>query len=354
MIPSLAILIAMTLAQPPARFERVPFEQNLLQEQLRRIRLQNLLQQIKQDPQKFALPHEQLKGLQNFDQTNPEHLKRIQDLVDSHPALKELASKVAGEMGGNLPTPQNPSSPPVRSEFSERIMRWLQDSMKEAEGTNWGDQLIKSQAWKELAKDVEQWLRNPNSGGNDNWKVVDWVSKIQWPEKLNVNFDWVQERLSGLQNINLPNIPRVRFRLPNVNLRFSMPGMPNLSADGFLSSLPILMFVAVLCVLAVVTVTRVRRNPEAPGRIDRGWPLDPGSISTRADLVKAVDYWTLHSFGESAQTWNHLQIAKALPKSQALVALYEEARYAPGADVYSDSDAQKARLALAEVIHGAV
>jgi hypothetical protein len=66
------------------------------------------------------------------------------------------------------------------------------------------------------------------------------------------------------------------------------------------------------------------------------WPIAPGAIATREQLIQAFEYLSLLRFGRAAFTWNHLEIAGHLAEgadsaaaAQRLAALYEQARYAP-------------------------
>jgi hypothetical protein len=67
------------------------------------------------------------------------------------------------------------------------------------------------------------------------------------------------------------------------------------------------------------------------------WPVDPRSINTREDVVKAFEYLSVLICGPSAKNWTHGTIAAALADLAAtheetalmLARLYELARYAP-------------------------
>jgi hypothetical protein len=67
------------------------------------------------------------------------------------------------------------------------------------------------------------------------------------------------------------------------------------------------------------------------------WPVDPRSINTREDVVKAFEYVSVLICGPSARNWTHGTIAAALADlatthgdtAMMLARLYELARYAP-------------------------
>src|SRR5262249_32669620 len=72
-----------------------------------------------------------------------------------------------------------------------------------------------------------------------------------------------------------------------------------------------------------------------------GWPVDPGAVATRGDLVRAFEHLALRLLGLDARHRNHLDLADRLggtpeasdaARRQAaghLAHLYELARYAP-------------------------
>jgi hypothetical protein len=94
------------------------------------------------------------------------------------------------------------------------------------------------------------------------------------------------------------------------------------------------------------------------------WPVSPAGVTTREDLVRAFDYLALLCLGQTARTWNHLEIAARLgdeaPRAARMAAaaeerrgaaarlalLYEQARYAPPAEPLPDADLAAARRHL--------
>jgi hypothetical protein len=67
------------------------------------------------------------------------------------------------------------------------------------------------------------------------------------------------------------------------------------------------------------------------------WPIDPRSINSREDVVKAFEYLSVLICGTAAKMWTHSTIAEALTNlaiaqgevAVKLARLYELARYAP-------------------------
>lgn len=121
------------------------------------------------------------------------------------------------------------------------------------------------------------------------------------------------------------------------------------------SWLPVILFVVVL--VAVLLVWRFwydRGEPQSrafqppPGL--GPWPLDPRTLASRGDVVKAFEYLTVLRCGEDSRAWNHLTIALTLASQTSDAAsasqvarLYAQARYAPAADEFSPADLDAAR-----------
>lgn len=81
------------------------------------------------------------------------------------------------------------------------------------------------------------------------------------------------------------------------------------------------------------------------------WPVDPRSISTRDDLVKAFEYLSVMICGPAARMWTHSTIATALADlatshseaAMILARLYELARYAPLDEPLTRDEIEEAR-----------
>lgn len=86
------------------------------------------------------------------------------------------------------------------------------------------------------------------------------------------------------------------------------------------------------------------------------WPVRPGDVASRADLVRAFDYLALLRLGRVARAWNHREIAARLgddarsaerrDAADRLALLYEQARYAPPSDPLPDAALAAARRHL--------
>ena len=90
------------------------------------------------------------------------------------------------------------------------------------------------------------------------------------------------------------------------------------------------------------------------------WPVEPRSIKTRDDVIRAFEYLSLLELGPSALTWNHVDIALALGRQSPtlsanaldLGACYEQARYAPWSEAMSAADIRTAREEILRMVEG--
>jgi hypothetical protein len=90
------------------------------------------------------------------------------------------------------------------------------------------------------------------------------------------------------------------------------------------------------------------------------WPVQPATVGTRYDLVRAFEYLALSRLGAAARNQNHLEIAAGLGAADAgrrgaakrLATLYEQARYAPPEEELPASDLALARAALSLLAGG--
>jgi hypothetical protein len=88
------------------------------------------------------------------------------------------------------------------------------------------------------------------------------------------------------------------------------------------------------------------------------WPLEPRSIETPDDVIRAFEYLSVLELGPDAVTWNHVDIALALGRqfptlagnAIQLGAHYEEARYAPPSEAMSPASVRMAREEILRMI----
>lgn len=165
---------------------------------------------------------------------------------------------------------------------------------------------------------------------------------------------------SLLYKAPLPSLPRVGG--PSVSMR----APPTPAGDGWLPTLlPLLMlYVIVLFLFKNGLRSKMSNGSDAEWRLG-SWPVAPGAVSTRQDVIRAFEYLALLCLGPSAAACHHRRLAERLaelpphsPRSggdggaarrQAAVTLawlYEQARYAPAGEDLSPEQLNDARHAL--------
>ena len=96
------------------------------------------------------------------------------------------------------------------------------------------------------------------------------------------------------------------------------------------------------------------RGPGDAGWSPGPWPIEPGRVATRAELVAAFEHLCLLVLGVAARHWNHHQLAAMLAEHRAserdaahqLASAYEQARYAPATLPLSEAAMTEARRHL--------
>jgi hypothetical protein len=158
-----------------------------------------------------------------------------------------------------------------------------------------------------------------------------------------------QEIGSLFQDFRAPSLPSFEGS--------SMPaGTVSSGGDGFGLAL---LWPAVLAVCAFIlyrSLDRRRAGGEKAGWRLGPWPVAPGAVATRADLVAAFEYLAFLCLGPSVRTCNHLEVAELLGEQSSdterrraageLARLYEQARYAPDDEALTETDLAAARRDL--------
>jgi uncharacterized membrane protein YgcG len=135
-----------------------------------------------------------------------------------------------------------------------------------------------------------------------------------------------------------------------------------ISGSGGGSWLPVILFVSILAIglglfLFWPMLKQTRTPAEIAVRAVEKWPVDPRTINSREQLVKAFEYLSVLLCGDAARVWNHETIATALriqiPSSELiadeLASLYEIARYTPPGVPLTEPDLRNARRCLCEL-----
>jgi hypothetical protein len=192
-------------------------------------------------------------------------------------------------------------------------------------------------------------------GGGNRWSGLGrWLSRL---EPL-VPKDSIHPRqwLSVLRNVRLPSLSGLRgatsgFRAP------TLPSASRLSLGEAFGG--VLWFAAgvALFLLAGKGLQMIRRprSTKAAEEFMLGdWPVRPGAVRSREDLVKAFEYLALRTFGPRARPWHHLEIAAGWDRyalgngarsdaARRLASVYERARYAPADEGPAPEDFTAAR-----------
>ncbi len=141
----------------------------------------------------------------------------------------------------------------------------------------------------------------------------------------------------------------------------SLPATPSASSDDWGTGAIMLLPLGVLLLLfwKLGGWSRLPSRGSEAGQWKLGpWPVPPGAVSTRQDLVRAFEHLALLCLGRDASTCHHRELAHRLAgrddlddarRRQAadlLAWLYEQARYAPAEESLSPEELTEARHAL--------
>jgi hypothetical protein len=255
-----------------------------------------------------------------------------------------------------VPPPEKPRSP--WGELKEKSTSWLRERM-----TDLPDRVgnvLDNVGEGALADHVRETLRSLARGGMDEEGLPMSLQEAfrDLAGKLSNLGDYVpsesvpwQEIRSLFQEIPRPSLPDIEP--PAVSF-----GGPSAGGDGFEMAW---LWLAVLVVLGLIlyksTVAR-RSAAEGAGGWRLGpWPVAPGAVATRGDLVAAFEYLAFLRLGPAARVLNHLDVADELGEqapdsgdrrraADELARLYEQARYAPEEEPLTEEDLASARRDL--------
>ncbi len=178
------------------------------------------------------------------------------------------------------------------------------------------------------------------------------------------------ERSFNWTSRNAPSMPRSRS-LPNAPTLPRAPTLPGMNAPSIgggggignagsglaaTSPLVIILVVAVFAYLIwrLILQPNIRKGGPLSAAGLGPWPIDPAHISTREQLVRAVDHLALLKCGEPARVWHYRTVATHLgtggddrrTAADSLADAYAAARYAPPSEAMPDATIQQARRHL--------
>jgi hypothetical protein len=225
----------------------------------------------------------------------------------------------------------------------------------------WGKGVAKAfetDAGKEAKNLANQGGSNKPSGAGD--AAASAVSKMDWKDggsKMSLpGLDWLKSLTGGSSSDPHqadPGGPAMLGKLaspPSIGLPVSG------SAGGGLALFQILLILGVAALVIVLVWRLLARmgSRDVQAELRRTvWPMPPGQVCTRQQLIQAFEHLALVVLGPGARTTNHRAIADGLgatpQRTQAaeeLATLYEWARYNPALGEMPGPDLAAARRDL--------
>jgi hypothetical protein len=278
---------------------------------------------------------------------------------DHVPSPSPTRSSGPGLSNGRIPP--SPTQPPERS-FLDRMQaeseKWLSQHM-EGMGDDMARALTDVRAEEgtllaELLRTLKQadlptdGLTEPAAGLS---RYLPNVSDFLNDQRD--NWDGVR---SLFHEISVPALPSFDSGPAAISMPSAEPADGSTSAALILTLLTLGVFL--LLVWKMGGWSRSPNDPNDTGDWRLGsWPVSPGAIATRQDLVRAFEYLALLCLGPRASTCHHRELAGRLVEQDAdnptrrqsielLAWLYEQARYAPADEALSQEELTDARHAL--------
>jgi len=308
--------------------------------------LKSLLEQFVRDPENVKGPkfdwaklQQALKKLDQIQQKNKTE-------APLNPPKETTEPTVAPKME---PQPQDRPPSPTSDRRTEELARWL--------SKNFGD----SPAFENMAKELAAMMSKNGTGPNvladfeKEWKslVGRRNPKFTPPNLDSLGSDFKLTDLNpvgssgGSLNFS-PNIPD--------DLLPSSGGSGNRGSD-VTSYLSLAMLAIAGMIFAFLWLRRGRRNMEFDGESKHTWPVAPGDVRSREDVVRAFEFLSVTKCGAVAVNWHHLQIAKQIGGEESdwreaaarLARLYEKARYAPLNELFTEVEIAEARARLQQL-----
>jgi hypothetical protein len=311
--------------------------------------------------------------------------------LDENPNLEAKYGEALKRALSNLPAPAEPSSPgigsnpltrlpdPIKPEISsgQAPLAWPEDKSAApavASGSaddvknqlaDWFADTITDDARAEYMADLIRQIME-GDGGDDSFvkevlgKSIDWLGTLRPGEWLPMK--QAKSAASLFDNLNAPKTPNFS------GSSALLPGAGSMNIGLDTSSLlseemarAILWGAAAAVVGAAVWLLTVRYRAFLAARgkgFPDHWPVRPGEVMTRGDLVRAFEYLALLCLGIDAKHRHHLDLADRLggPEhpaddsrrlaAQHLAYLYELARYAPEDESLPEAEMAAARRDL--------
>jgi hypothetical protein len=328
------------------------------------------------DPQQFLKYAREAQGLPN--PTKPSNQQsETATTTPSPPTTPEPSTNPRPSESGSQAQDAPPSATNGEDQPKNSVLsRWLLQAANRFQ--NLDPAVRNSPALRKLMRD----LGNSIDQADERWKVLDkgadaFAERLErlgqalpldrlWPEK---GISWPRSlSAESLPNLHLPELgPRLGGR-PSASAQ--KLGIPELSNFSGWSIVWILAFLAAVGVVLWKVVGRSQINSlgERPDAWKLGpWPVDPTTIQTREELIRAFEYLSVLRLGPEARCWHHWAIGSGLSQSSGpaiplnlrgngspeqrraaleLASLYERARYAPPAEPLPEATLALARRDL--------
>jgi hypothetical protein len=297
------------------------------------------------------------EGWERIKQQRPKLANQVADLQKAIEQTNSAASRSTPKA-----PPEFVPSPPAQGNVPTGRLQKLLEQLKGVRGM--GDVFRHSPAVKKLVKSMTIRALENQTGNHqlDLGKLTGGFERAG--DFFGRSLDVFRGSLSGVRGLPVPSLPSPP-QLPVGDLASNLPSFGGSgSGGGFGFGVP-LVWGAVIVMGALILWQLRKRLGGGLGESGAGkawrlgsWPVHPGRVATRAELIQAFEYLSLLLLGMAARTWNHLDIALALgaqatggsrEKERAasrLATLYEEARYTPGDGPLAGADLAEARRNL--------
>jgi hypothetical protein len=323
---------------------------------------EKVIEEMKKNPEKYKNiandpdARKNLEKLLGDGKLDVEKLKAIKKGMEEQVKSKQEDPRIdqkdpVGKWDPNGPPPKKPGlTPPVTSpppEATNRFDKMINKVIKNGLDGKYGSTVKNQPAWQKAADLMKnsggKGSGSEKSGSSDAFeKALDKTgaphdgSKPAFLENLNPFKSSKDGDDAGAASPVASGAPGNLGKLAGPP-SFNLPS--GNSVGGGLAMLQILLFLAVALVVfgliwRLLAQTRARSVQDALRRAV--WPVLPGQVSTRQQLIQAFEHLALVVLGPSARSTNHRAIADGLGATPArtqaadeLATLYERARYDP-------------------------
>ncbi|HYT87825.1 MAG TPA: hypothetical protein VEL76_03825, partial [Gemmataceae bacterium] len=313
-----------------------------------------------QAPGQLSLDNLQLRELfreaiENPEKTNwnadeVETARRLQEAAKAADNLKQGGGDHKADPPGELP--KLPPAPVIEGKQDPQFLPIEDDPGLQDRLLRWAEELLEGVEHSRLGKLLQNLENSVFDRLGSKLSFPAGLEKLGARLKLPQGWDFSFPEVNWLKapNLSLPSPPRLNLNFSLPDLSLGSPnlggGLPSLGGSGGAQTIGTAALWGGLVVLLALIVWRLgggstwlTRRAGTSGWALGPWPVNPASVTTRAELVQAFEYLALLLLGLEARAWNHRDIAERLSPKEAdapqraaaeeLAGLYEQARYAP-------------------------